>query len=154
VVTGAPTMRYVVRPPALSSTVWICQATSFASAKRCSASGTFQIGPADSVEFDPPALRTGSKAPAADAADPGSSEELLVIFLSTLFNRSVRASWSLMPTSSLSAVPTTCWVCATAAWRLVSVSRVVIWFCNTMPSTNTTAEDSASVETVTRNCSE
>jgi hypothetical protein len=44
-------------------------------------------------------------------------------------------------------------VAASAASSLVASSRSVIWFSRNMPSTKTTAEDSASVLTTTRTCS-
>src|SRR4030081_3423636 len=58
------------------------------------------------------------------------------------------------PTNSEAAVSTTACVWAIAAFCLVWISRSVIGFCGPMPSTKPTADDSASVDTVTRNCSE
>src|SRR5690606_18964232 len=102
-----------------------------------------------------PAARTGSNAPAAELAASWVAIELLVMRLTALVSRS--RSWSscpASPTSSLSTDRTTTSSCALAASSLVVMRRSVIWFCSTMPSTNTTAADMANVEIVTRNCRE
>ena len=97
---------------------------------------------------------TGSNAPAAELAVLLFGEEL-VSRLSALVSRPRTASAvGLTPVSWDSATWTASRVAAIAASSLVSSRRSVIWFCSTMPSTKTTAEDSASVLTTTRTCSE
>jgi hypothetical protein len=155
---GDPTMRNVVRPDG-RSTVWICTASWLFSTKWRRLFGTSPYGPAlttrPSSDWDCDGLAsTGSNVPADELTVSVFGVELVSLF-SACWRRLRTASAAVFtPCSSRCATATESRVAWIAASSLVSRRRSVIWFCSTMPSTNTTADDSASVLTTTRTCNE
>src|SRR5882757_648008 len=123
----------------------------------------FRYGPtATAAESAPPGAdctRTGTNAPAAElaaACASGPAVALAVVRLATAPAR-VMGRFSVLESAPRNAVATVRWaspVWAIAACCLALTSRSMISFCNTMPSTNTTAVDRARVLMTTRTCND
>src|SRR4051812_16505139 len=157
VLTGTPTTSSVVGTLSRSSVViWLPEKPLWTILAR--PSGTSWEGPTEfgwpSEPTLPASSNTGSNAPAPELATSWPLPAELILF--TALRKRVRtvSGPGLSPSRSGCTSAALALACRIAAFVFASSSWLVICICSPMPSTKTTAEDSARVLTTTRSCND